>query len=566
MGVRKAFRMTLIRWLLSAVAAYSLPLAGARSATSPAVDYRVAPVLSGGRLSALDVTMRFDAAGPGRVTLVLPHDNAPGHPHLTGLAAEGGELSDAGADERTLGTTKAGPVVVRYRLSPGSDKDPDSESRAPIIRPGWFAVHGESAFITIAGRSRLRATVTYGPGPQGWLLASSFRGPTTLGQVTDGLLLGGRGYSELSSTVAGSPLRLVYPAQMAARAAQALKDIARVDRAEREFWRAPPEPFFVGVIPLSDDEQFSGRGLDGGFALFLGGRVRSDAWLHLLAHEHMHTWISRRIGGFPTAGSDLEAWLNEGFTEAFTARVLLGSGLWTSAQFVADQNEALMRYGLSPVKNAPNTRILADRERDFDVNRLPYDRGRLLALVWDRRLRAATRDRIGLAKVMRAQIGDARGVAPQLSADLLFPRTVRRLTGVDLRPDIHRYVDGGDTIALPADLFGRCATVIDVEQPSFDRGFDLDQTLRAHGHVRGLEPDGPAARAGLRDDDHVLVDEVPSRDSQTWLSYVIVEPAGGRHTVKYKPEGRGEAHFQRLELTAAAHTDPAGCDRELARP
>ena len=49
-----------------------------------------------------------------------------------------------------------------------------------------------------------------------------------------------------------------------------------------------------------------------------------------------------------------------------------------------------MRYGASPARDEPNTRILADRHRDPDIEWLPYDRGRILAVLWDRKLRDAT--------------------------------------------------------------------------------------------------------------------------------------------------------------------------------
>jgi len=531
--------------------------------------YDVAPVLTEGHLTALAVELRLRGDASGEEVLDLPIDSASGHPHLADLSVEGAQVSDSGPDKRRLRFRPGAELTIRYRLLPGSDKDPDGQSRAPVIRPEWFAVHGQSALVVPEGHDHERARLRYVSAPQGWTLTSNLSGrSTTLGDVRETMLVGGLHYRVISRQVLGAPLRLAYPPQQfAPSATQALNDIARVDAAERGFWRASGEPFFVAIVPLADDVEYQGRGLNGGFVLFLGAHVPKDTWLHLLAHEHMHTWISRRIGGFPETDSDLEAWLNEGFTEAFTARVLLQSGLWTVDQFVADQNAALLRYGTSPVKAAPNSRINADRNREWDVNKLPYDRGRLLALLWDRAFRRQTSGRVGLEDVMRAQAQQAAREGRKgmhVSADLLFPRIARRLTGVDLSGDIARYVDHGDPIDLPSDIFGPCATVVKVTQPVFDRGFDLEETEKAQGRVTGLEPGGPAERAGLHTGDKISVDEVPSHDSQAMLSYPVSEDGGGRHVVRYKPEGAGQVTFQKLN--AAARPDTAQCARSLTRP
>lgn len=153
-----------------------------------------------------------------------------------------------------------------------------------------------------------------------------------------------------------------------------------------------------------------------------------------------------------------------------------------------------------------------------------------------------------------------------VSADLLFPDVARRLTGVDLSGDIARYVDRGEPIELPRDLFGPCAAVVKINQAIFDRGFDLEATQKAHGRVTGLEPGGPAERAGLRTGDKISVDEVPSHDSQTTLSYPVSEAGGGRHVVRYKPEGAGQVTFQQVQLKPVARSDRAKCARSLSRP
>jgi predicted metalloprotease with PDZ domain len=426
--------------------------------------------------------------------------------------------------------------------------------RAPnqgtLVRATGFSVRGEDVLLTPQGFEKRMATASLAAVP-GWTTTTSLDRPAPMARVGDSLFLGGADYRVAARTVDGVAYRLVYPESFSSKATDLLQTASTIMAAQQRFWGTPAKPVYIGLVELRNDGNYSGRGLDGGFVLYLGKNADQKAVPRLIAHENLHRWITRAIGGFPATDSDLEAWLHEGFTEAYTARLLVGAGVWSTEDYVDDWNTALARYGASPVRTAPNTRILADRERDFDVNRLPYDRGRLLALKWDRDFRAGTKGRVGLDDVLRAQIVEAARLdraGRSLSAGMLFPRIAKRLTALDLSADYARYVDGGEALAVAPDAFGPCIEVVSVTQPVFDRGFDLDATLAAGGRVAGLEPGGPAERAGLKAGDRIRVDEIPTNDSRVTLSYEVDEGGGQRHTVRYRPEGKASVTFQQLAL------------------
>jgi predicted metalloprotease with PDZ domain len=522
------------------------------AAQASSITYTITPEMTAGRLAALDVEVRVVTDGAS-VTLKPP----------TALKAV--------EQAKTGWVVKADrPVAaIRYRVPASASDKATSEGQAPVLRAGWFAMRGEDLLAAPEHAAATSATVRMSGFSRGWTAAVSAEGPMPAAKVGDVLLIGGRGYRSLERTVDGSRVRLAYPQTLADRAPGVLERASRVLTAESRFWGDAPRPYFIGLIEPEDTGDYSGRGVAGGFALWLGKDVSRDVWMRLIAHEDMHSWVSRRIGGFPAKDDDLEAWLNEGFTEAYMARILLQSGLWSPQQFVDDWNVSLARYGLSPVRTAPNARIQADRFRDFDVQKLPYDRGRLLALRWDAQFRAATGGAVGMYEVLRGQMREAaesevRGAV--VSADRLFPVVARRLTGVDLSAELARYVDDGQAMTIAPDAFGPCVRVVEVTQPVFDRGFDMAATERAHGRLTGLEPGGPAEKAGLHEGDRLLIDEAPTRDSRVTLTYQVVESGGRRRTVSYRPLGTAQITFQQLEFQPSALGSAEACGRSMLRP
>ena len=458
-------------------------------------------------------------------------------------------------------------ISLRYELPVQQSESLFADEQAPVIQPHWLAAHGRDILPVPLNHASSMAVLNVAAPPSDWTQMANSNNSLPLQNILDTFLLGGAQYRMLTRDLDGAPIAVYFPLSASSEAERILKDAANVLSAERHLWRSEPTPFQVGLIALRDDEDFSGRGINGGFALYLGKNVQEPTWLRLIAHENLHAWISRKIGGFPARDADSEAWLNEGFTEAYTARILLEAGLWSIDDFVADWNISLARYGTSPVATAPNARIQAERQNDFDVNRLPYDRGRILAILWDDVIRSRTHGRLSLDQILRQQMEMASKSSSQsASADVLFPAVVKTMTGFDLGSQLDRYVQRGERLKLQMNAFGPCVIVTAHTQPAFDRGFDLPATLSANRHVTGLEAGGPAERAGLHADDKIAIDEVPTHDSRTVLTYRVTSEDGQSRVISYHPEGTTQVTFQQLALTQKGHMYPAECRKSLSRP
>jgi predicted metalloprotease with PDZ domain len=529
--------------------------ASAPAAAPAGVHYAVTPEMRDGQLTDLRIAVTFPTTKGRTYAIAVPDDDAL---EAVAFSLDGGAWlgGDRPRDHRLTAKASSSQITVAYRL-PATAGDMRAANQGTMVRATGFSMRGEDVLLTPQGFERRTATASLVAAP-GWTAATSLERPVAMARVGDSLFLGGADYHVATRTVDGVAYRLVYPERFSSQAAGLLQTASTIMAAQQRFWGTPAAPVYIGLVELRNDGNYSGRGIDGGFVLYLGRNADQKALPRLIAHENLHRWITRAIGGFPATDSDLEAWLHEGFTEAYTGRLLVQAGVWSMEDYVDDWNVTLARYGTSPVRTAPNSRILKDRQRDFDVNRLPYDRGRLLALKWDREFRERTGARIGLDEVLRAQIAEAahleRSGRP-VSAGRLFPRVAKRLTGLDLSADYIRYADGGEALIAASDAFGPCIEVISVTQPVFDRGFDLQATLKGGGRVAGLEPGGPAERAGLRAGDKIRVDEIPTSDSRVTLSYEVDEGGGRRRTVRYRPEGRTSVTFQQLALKAGRAKD-----------
>jgi predicted metalloprotease with PDZ domain len=313
---------------------------------------------------------------------------------------------------------------------------------------------------------------------------------------------------------------------------------------QRRFWNDASEPYLITVIELASPDpgwiSVGGTGLEDAFAFFATPNASEATITRILAHEGLHTWIPGRIGGMPREGEAVDYWLSEGFTDFYTGRVLVREGLWSPEQFAADLNLMLSEYAQSPVRTEPNARILADFWNDRGVQQLPYQRGRLLATIWDARLRAlGGGDLDDVVHTMRARA--------EPTAVERFRATVAALS-FDVGADVDAFVERGAPILLPEDTFAPCGRIETRDARNFHRGFDIEATTANNNVIGGVVRGGPAYAAGMRDG-MVLVrreaGEIGNADLE--IAYVVRDGDSER-TFRYMPRGEGSFTLQRLAI------------------
>ncbi len=331
-----------------------------------------------------------------------------------------------------------------------------------------------------------------------------------------------------------------------------LSQAANILSSERAFWGDDATPYLVTVLHLEGPEGWTsigGTGLDDAFAFFATPNADAALIARMLAHESFHTWVSPQVGGLPQDDQALQYWLSEGFTEFYTARLMVRDGQWTAAQYAADLNDALRVYAQSPVRTATNAQVLVNFWTNRDTQRLPYERGRFLAMIWEARLRAAghSMDEVVHDMRTRARSGQQYAVENFLASAAAF--------GLDPGEEIEANINQGRAILLPEDLLAPCGRIATREEPIFHRGFDIQATQANNNVIAGVDPSLPAYAAGLRNG-MVLVrrDGGEIGNSQLEIGYVVRDGDTER-TFRYMPRGPGTFTVQRLHLDETLEGD-----------
>lgn len=546
------------------LALLTAPLLLGAAEPAETIDYAMVPLVGPDGLEAIEVTVRFRGDPDGETEIGLPDRWAGSdrlHEAVRDLRLEGGTLAaTANPAIRSARHAPGAPLVLSYRIGPAAGADPglDYEKARPVVRPGWFYIHGEGAIASPLGRQATPARFRWGPVPQGWTVASNLdlfpSDRLTANDVGGSLFAGGTDLRVADRSVGGRPLRVAMRGDWGFDDEAFADALARVVEAGNAYLEAEAAPFFVSLAPLAGGESGAmstgGSGRPGGFALASTTNRGLDYFLRLLGHEYAHRWFGRAFG--PTARPDsLEYWFTEGVNDFVAAQALVRAGIWGEADYAAGLNEVLLRYGVSPARALANEALTARFWEDSAAQQMLYDRGHLFALALDGE------------RPLRPALARMAGSADAFPADETQAARFARSYGLD-RERLAAML-AGEPVVLAADLLAPCGTIRWVEQPAYASGF----TVRPRDGIpyfATVEEGGPAWRAGLRPGMR-YVRRVSARpgDSTVPVVLVVADEAGERE-LAWLPQGRETVRFQRLDLADLAdEAARSACRDRLAR-
>lgn len=518
------------------------------------IRYVVSPVFEGHALDALNIRMNVQADADGVTRLFLP-DKSMGRSglwrNLSELSIEGASnIRSDGPAVRVVLSRPNAPLTVRYKLRSAITREPlesDGYPTEPWIRPNWFYVDGASALVRVEGRDTAAIVLRWRRWPKKFQLASNLEHGGRRPEL--GVLIGGR---DVRVTQMGD-LRLAVLGTFGFSDAVLARELETILGQERKFWGEPGGPYLVTAARLGEEAggYFTGVGKGDAFAMVATPSMTLNDIRVFLAHEIFHTWNPLRLGR--SAGAT-NYWFSEGFTDFYARRLLLRGRLIGPQGFLDLWNEMLRTYDLSPARTMTGPEAAKAFWTDPDAERLAYQRGALLAAIWDRRLRVHGSS---LDVVMRRQ-AQAAVERPDAALVGLFLAEMKA-EGIDADADIHRFVEAGTPVELSPDVFAPCADLTVKRTSSFDLGFTPIMNSEGQMVVTDLRPDSAAYKAGLREK-MVVIRKVSGTNGVADLPYDLEVRAvdGVTATVSFLPAGTGSVAYRQFVLRAGA--TPAACD------
>jgi len=545
-----------------ALAALASPVLAERApapSALPRLAYTVSVEPAGGHAPPrVRIAVAFAGDADGQTAIRLPWEWG-GQDRLDGairnLAVEPASARLADTAEPNVKTITHAPraaLRVAYELvqeSPGPPPAGRGAGYRPIVQPDYIHWIGHGAWVVPAwgDATRARITIEWKGIPASWTIANSHGEGQRLQHVTDSLdALTHAVYTAGDFRIRRIALRGQTVVVAMRGTAWSFGDdafvdlVGRVFHVHRDFWNDHATPYYlVTLIPLEappTSMSIGGTGLTHSFATFVTTNADLPALRHLLAHELFHDWNPQKLG----IPEDPEAgiyWFSEGFTDFYTYALLERSGLMTRAEVAEHYNDVLLGYTRSPVRNAPNQRILKDFFSDENVGKLPYWRGAMLAMIWDARIRERSGGRRSLDDAMRALRAQARRDPAITITAARIAAAIQPLAGGDVAGEIRSCVDEGATITPPAEGLGPGYELGQAEIPVFELGVDL-RAVVDRKVIEGVVPGSAADQAGMRNGMEIVRRKPIHLDDVTKPVEMTVRDGDGERTITWYPKAR----------------------------
>ncbi|WP_341788860.1 M1 family aminopeptidase [Rickettsia endosymbiont of Lasioglossum villosulum] len=307
----------------------------------------------------------------------------------------------------------------------------------------------------------------------------------------------------------------------------------KIIKGQRAFFHDNDFPYYlISLVEGDQPMHMGGTALTHSFTAFIPQGLNKQDYTTLLAHEHLHNWIGKKIRNT----SDLNYWWSEGFTDYYSRVLALRSGVITVEEFVEEFNQFFKDYYLSPVINEPNSKIEEDSWRNYAVSKLPYYRGFIFALYLNNLIKENSKSK-SLDNVMLDLFKTAK--QKEFSTDY-FKQITKNYIPKGIDKEINEYIEQGNTIDL-SDV----AKILPIEKTkmgAYDRGFDRDALLN-NNMIKNIDENSNAYKSGLQNGDVVINYDFPKWGAPDQI--VTIKTARGEF--KYRPESPNKKDIYRFK-------------------
>jgi predicted metalloprotease with PDZ domain len=438
------------------------------------LTYRIRPIVENEK-PALEVEAEFEGNEGGTTEIILPSSWAGQEElyHQINILECSGKIENTDLEEiKKIEHDGHSLVRIKYVVTSEEKKEGEDWYYRPIIKKDYFFFFGHCFFILPkkpVDSVGAFVSLEWRDVPATWKLANSFQ----VGQNQQELMVPvdtllhsvftGGNIALVSCGDKKNPIIVAGIGDLSFSLDRLVKLVPQIVESQRHFWNDFDFPYFlVTVLSTGEDRCYlGGTTIFQAFSLFLGGAFTDEkdwkmvAWL--LSHEHFHVWNGIKMTSDAQEGALY--WFSEGFTEYYANILNFKNHIFTASDYVESVNNMLHEYFVSPVHNARNERIVLEFWKDLAVQRLPYVRGFLLALHWNKKIQQATDAQCCLDDFMLALFKKVQMIKKPFSEEdfkqvlsLYLPREI-------VEEDIRRYITNGETINPEEDDLGDLYTL-----------------------------------------------------------------------------------------------------------
>lgn len=522
------------------------------------IKYKLTPIMQSDDMKALELSMAFKADASGKTEIDLPDEWGGGlkfYENLKDFSVKGAKsISSPTNSSRRITSEPYANISVKYTIyvnkAKGEDIPLKDNFTYPSLAPDWFFIVGPSIISTIKGRENDKIDFSWKL-PKGWNGATNLEYKLTKGAsfgVAQSVFIAGRDVKIKSLKTDYGDLRIAWRGNFNFNPQDFIQATHNIINSEQKFWKEGQRHFLVALSSLEAKPSWNsirGSGLGDSFAIVTTPDNDINALKVILAHEYFHSWNLIRLGDFDTTENEaLQYWFSEGFTDYYGRKLAYESGAVGENEFMHQWNEALNDYSSSKYRNSPNTIIAEKFWSDAKVQKLPYQRGAMLAAILDAKWKAKGKSIDGFMHVLRkiAKAEELKGIKSRPLLERL--NDAAKEYGVDFGDLIEKNIIKGEEIILSEDIFGPNFKVISEDIPVLDYGYDGFKSREA-GVFIGVDINGPAYAAGLRDGMKRVSNE-GGMDSKSILTWHVIDLDGKPRDISYKPAGKTSYKVQKI--------------------
>lgn len=377
-------------------------------------------------------------------------------------------------------------------------------------------------------------SVNWNNAPENWLYASSYNNTSNInfkgseGDLLHSIYTAGKSRHYDLPMKENSVLLSLY-GDFNYSDQELVESLTNIIASQREFFKDYDFPYYlISIVEGDQPQSIGGTGLNNNFSAYIPKDIDSRNVRVTLTHEHLHNWIGGKLKN--NKEEKLNYWWSEGFTDYYTRVLGLRTKTISLEEFINECNELLSNYYLSPVHNAPNSRIKADFWKNYDVQKLPYNRGFTFAFSLNNKIKLHSNNKSSLDNLMYELISDAKKNKIKFS-NKLFIKYVNKYLANDLSKEFDKIIVKGGTIDL--EPLKNALPLVKVKLGPYERGFDREACLNEK-IIKEIKPNSNAYKAGLRDGDKIIKYDFPKGSSPDQIVTIATE----RGTFNYRPESQ----------------------------